>query len=79
MRIKPGCRVALVNQHHADQIDLNLSPLEYMLLLYKAPEGVTAFAHLQKLRSHLASCGVSGGGSSNNGPVEGGVCVCVCV
>jgi ATP-binding cassette subfamily F protein 3 len=72
--IKPGCRVALVNQHHADQIDLDLSPLEYLLQLYKAPDGVSAFAHLQRLRSHLASCGVSGGGGgSASGPVEGGV------
>ena len=33
--IKSGCRVALVNQHHADQIDLDLTPLEYMMKLFK--------------------------------------------
>ena len=26
-----GARVALVNQHHADQIDLTLSPLQFMM------------------------------------------------
>lgn len=26
-----GTRIALVNQHHADQIDLTLSPLQFML------------------------------------------------
>ena len=27
----PHVRVALVNQHHADQIDLRLTPLQFML------------------------------------------------
>ena len=26
-----GARIALVNQHHADQIDLTLSPLQFMM------------------------------------------------
>jgi ATP-binding cassette subfamily F protein 3 len=70
--IKSGCRVALVNQHHADQIDLSLSPLQYMMQLYKAPEGTSAFDHLQSLRSHLAGCGVTGG-SGSTAPVQGAV------
>jgi len=37
--IKGQARVALVNQHHADQIDLDLSPLQYMLNKFPAPEG----------------------------------------
>lgn len=58
--IKSNARVSLVNQHHADQIDLDLTPLQYMLKNFPAPEGMTAFDHLQKLRSHLAGCGVTG-------------------
>jgi ATP-binding cassette subfamily F protein 3 len=27
-------RIALVNQHHADQIDMTLSPLQFMLKEY---------------------------------------------
>ena len=61
--IKSSARVALVNQHHADQIDLELTPLEFMAKTFPAPEGVTAFEHLQRLRGHLAGCGVTGGSS----------------
>ncbi len=61
--VKGSARVALVNQHHADQIDLDLTPLEYMAKTFPAPEGVTAFEHLQRLRGHLAGCGVTGGSS----------------
>lgn len=32
-----GARVALVNQHSADQLDLGLSPLEFMLDQFPAP------------------------------------------
>lgn len=59
--IKQGTRVALVNQHHADQLDLTKSPLQFMQAKFPAPEGVTAYDHLQRLRGHLASCGVTGG------------------
>mmetsp|Transcript_28411 Transcript_28411/g.36747 ORF Transcript_28411/g.36747 Transcript_28411/m.36747 type:complete len:806 (-) Transcript_28411:246-2663(-) len=64
--IKSNARVALVNQHHAEQIDLDLTPLQYMTKLFPAPEGTTGFDHLQRLRSHLASCGVTGGSSTKS-------------
>lgn len=32
-----GARIALVNQHSADQLDLGLSPLEFMLEEFPAP------------------------------------------
>ncbi|KAJ1453912.1 P-loop containing nucleoside triphosphate hydrolase protein [Pelagophyceae sp. CCMP2097] len=61
VRINAQCRVALVNQHHADQLDLTKSPLEYMLHKFKqGPPPETAYEHLQKLRGHLAGCGVPG-------------------
>lgn len=51
-----GTRIALVNQHHADQIDLTLSPLQF--LMEKFP-GDGSYNHEQQLRSHLHSCGVT--------------------
>lgn len=51
-------RMALVNQHHADQIDLTMTPLEYMKSKFP---GDNSYDHEQRLRSHLASCGVTGG------------------
>ncbi len=51
-----GARVALVNQHHADQIDLTLSPLQFMM--DKFP-GDGSYGHEQTLRQHLHSCGVT--------------------
>mmetsp|Transcript_30482 Transcript_30482/g.73134 ORF Transcript_30482/g.73134 Transcript_30482/m.73134 type:complete len:749 (-) Transcript_30482:30-2276(-) len=53
-------RFALVNQHHADQIDLTLTPLQF--LQEKFP-GDGSYEHLQKLRGHLSSCGVTSGSS----------------
>ena len=53
-------RFALVNQHHADQLDLTQTPLEFMRARFKQSESETAYDHLQRLRSHLASCGVGG-------------------
>ena len=50
-------RFALVNQHHADQIDFELTPLQYML--EKFP-GDGSYAHEQALRGHLSTCGVTG-------------------
>jgi len=69
--IKSNARVALVNQHHADQIDLDLTPLQYMLKEFPAPEGVTAFDHMQRIRSHLAGCGVTGGSNTKTGNGNG--------
>ena len=39
VKLNPGARVALVNQHHADQIDLDQTPLQYMESLFKAKPG----------------------------------------
>ena len=49
-------RIALVNQHHADQIDLTLSPLQFLTDRYP---GDGSYSHEQALRSHLHSCGVT--------------------
>jgi ATP-binding cassette subfamily F protein 3 len=54
----PGVRISLVNQHHADQLDLRKTPLQFML--DKFP-GNGSNEHELKLRSHLAKCGVTGG------------------
>eukprot|EP00977_Amphora_coffeiformis_P000827 scaffold178_cov163-Amphora_coffeaeformis.AAC.1 len=53
-------RFALVNQHHADQIDLTLTPLQFMQKLFP---GDGSYDHMQKLRGHLSSCGVTSGSS----------------
>ena len=50
-----GARVALVNQHHADQLSYDKTPLAFML--EKFP-GDGSLHHEQELRSHLAGCGV---------------------
>ena len=60
-------RVALVNQHHADQIDFDKTPLQFMMEQFTAPEGVSGYEHLQRLRSHLASCGVTSGNDAKDG------------
>ena len=50
--------VALVNQHHADQLSYDKTPLAFML--EKFP-GDGSIAHEQECRAHLASCGVLAG------------------
>lgn len=57
VKLHSGLRVALVNQHHADQIDMEKTPLEYMLDKFPG-DGTTE--HLLAMRSHLANCGVTG-------------------
>jgi ATP-binding cassette subfamily F protein 3 len=57
----PHARYALVNQHHADQIDLALTPLQF---LQKQFPGDGSYEHMQILRGHLSSCGVTSGSSS---------------
>ena len=64
VRRSPHARYALVNQHHADQIDLSLTPLEF--LAAKFP-GDGSYEHKQKLRGHLSSCGVTSGSASAPG------------
>ncbi len=54
----PQVRYALVNQHHADQINPEMTPLQFMQ--FKFP-GDGSYNHAMKLRGHLASCGVTGG------------------
>ena len=51
-----GARIAVVNQHHADQLDLSLTPLAFLKAQFP---GDGSYEHEQGLRSHLASCGVS--------------------
>jgi ATP-binding cassette subfamily F protein 3 len=57
----PHARFAMVDQHHADQIDLTLTPLQFLREKYP---GDGSYEHLQKLRGHLASCGVTSGSSN---------------
>ena len=54
----PKARLALVNQHHADQLDLTLTPLQFLARQFP---GDGSREHDHKLRSHLAGCGVQGG------------------
>merc|ERR1712139_288739 len=54
VNINRGARIALVNQHHADQLDLSMTPLQFML--NKFP-GDGSYAQEQTIRSHLAQCG----------------------
>jgi ATP-binding cassette, subfamily F, member 3 len=68
----PHVRFALVNQHHADQIDLTLTPLEFLQKLFP---GDGSYEHMQKLRGHLSSCGVTSGSSASvaaNSSIAGG-------
>mmetsp|Transcript_23999 Transcript_23999/g.43001 ORF Transcript_23999/g.43001 Transcript_23999/m.43001 type:complete len:782 (-) Transcript_23999:30-2375(-) len=62
----PHARYAVVNQHHADQIDLSMTPLQY--LAHEFP-GDGSYEHMQILRGHLASCGVTAGSKSANSTV----------
>ena len=50
-----GARVCLVNQHHAEQLAYDKTPLAFML---DAFPGDGSYNHEQKLRSHLSGCGV---------------------
>eukprot|EP00927_Polykrikos_kofoidii_P003866 TRINITY_DN11555_c0_g1_i1.p1 TRINITY_DN11555_c0_g1~~TRINITY_DN11555_c0_g1_i1.p1 ORF type:complete len:744 (-),score=152.43 TRINITY_DN11555_c0_g1_i1:231-2267(-) len=50
-----GARISLVNQHHADQLDLGITPLQFMLRKFP---GDGSYNQEQTLRSHLSGCGV---------------------
>jgi len=50
-----GARFALINQHHGDQIDLTMSPLQFMK--HKFP-GSGSDTHEATLADHLQKCGV---------------------
>lgn len=62
VRRSPHARFAKVDQHHADQIDLSLTPLQFMAQQYP---GNGSNEHMQILRGHLSSCGVTSGSSNN--------------
>lgn len=53
--INRGARIALVNQHHADQLDFTMTPLGFMLSKFPGDHSNT---HELMLRSHLADCGI---------------------
>ena len=48
-------RIAIVNQHHAEQINLTLTPLQFMQSKFP---GDGSYGHDQVLRGHLSGCGV---------------------
>jgi len=51
----PGARIAIVDQHHAAQIDLESTPLAFMLARFP---GNGSVKHMEELRAHLAGCGI---------------------
>lgn len=59
--LNPHARFALVNQHHADQIDLTMTPLQFLRSKFPGDGG---YEHMQTLRGHLSSCGVTSGSSN---------------
>jgi len=63
VRRSPHARYAIVNQHHADQIDLTMTPLQFLAKEYP---GDGSNGHMEKLRGHLSSCGVTTGGSGKS-------------
>ena len=48
-------RISVVNQHHAEQLKYDMTPLQFMLDMYK---GDGSYNHEQGLRRHLSTCGV---------------------
>ncbi|KAG1659967.1 hypothetical protein FOA52_010600 [Chlamydomonas sp. UWO 241] len=54
----PGCRIEIVTQHHADQLDFDMTPLKFML---KRFPGTRSYDHEQTIRGHLAECGIDVG------------------
>ena len=50
-----GARVCLVNQHHAEQLRYDKTPLAFMLDRFP---GDGSYQHEQELRGHLSQCGV---------------------
>ena len=52
-----GARVALVNQHHGDQIDLDMTALDYLCSQHK---GEISREIVEQMRAHLNSCGIDG-------------------
>ena len=52
--IAGGARISLVNQHHADQIDLTLSPLQFMVCAQRLQPSASRVPH-RNSRRRLAS------------------------
>merc|ERR1712151_1017939 len=50
VEVNRGARISLVNQHHADQLDLSMTPLEFMMSKFP---GDRSNSHTLTLRSHL--------------------------
>ena len=50
-------RIALVNQHHGDQIDLDMTALDYLCSQHK---GEISREIVEQMRAHLNSCGIDG-------------------
>jgi ATP-binding cassette subfamily F protein 3 len=60
VQLNSGARVALVNQHHADQIDLDQTPLDYLRSQFRGRGGDAGSREWEgKLRAHLSSCGIA--------------------
>merc|ERR1711957_393444 len=53
--INRGARIAIVNQHHADQLDLSMAPFQFLLSKFPGDGGNS---HELALRGHLDSCGI---------------------
>ena len=55
-----GARVALLNQHHADQLNLDESPLDFLAGQYREQHKGAAVSRvlLESMRGHLSSCGI---------------------
>lgn len=53
----PGARIALVNQHHGDQIDLDMTALDYLAAQYKKQHAECSREVVEQMRGHLTSCG----------------------
>ena len=56
-----GSRVALLNQHHADQLDLDKSPLDFLASQYRQQHNGAAVSRelYESMRAHLTSCGIA--------------------
>eukprot|EP01051_Picozoa_sp_SAG22_P020580 SAG22_NODE_4215_length_1341_cov_1.264090_2_plen_279_part_00 len=53
------CRVALLNQHHGDQINLDENALDFLCSQYTAGGGGAISRQvLESMRAHLSSCGI---------------------
>ena len=68
-----GARVSLLNQHHAEQINLDQTPLDFLAAQYSAAQraanpsgggrggasGAVSRETEEAMRAHLSSCGIA--------------------